>query len=434
MKKYNLKTVLSLFIVMLFAQVNYGQTVTIGSQKWMTKNLDVTTFRNGDPIIEAKSNEEWKIAGENQQAAWCYFENDPKNGKLYNWYAVNDTRGLGPEGWIIPTDDDWTYLVEFLGGENIAGKKLKSKDAWKKCEVIDVDEDGFAIPSGKFLSGNGTDEVGFSCKPSGERWSSGEFQNKEFSFFWTSNEYKEAKNVISYDDGLNALFIQLSCLSDQVYRNSWRKSSGHMVRLMMNLPSKQDEKSESLKEINISGQIWANRNLNSSQFQNGDAIIEAKTSEEWIQLNNNGIPAWCYYDFNVAKGRRLGKLYNWYAITDPRNIAPNGWHVPNNEEWDLLINNLGGAVIAKKKIKNSFGWEDEDGTNESGFIGLPSGQIDRNGDFGFLGQLGLWWSKSEKDNEFGYHIVLGSNYNDEGVELNIVTKDYGFSIRCIKDK
>ena len=136
----------------------------------------------------------------------------------------------------------------------------------------------------------------------------------------------------------------------------------------------------------------------------------------------------------MAKGRRLGKLYNWYAITDPRNIAPNGWHVPNNEEWDLLINNLGGAVIAEKKIKNSFGWEDEDGTNESGFIGLPSGQIDRNGDFGFLGQLGLWWSKSEKDNEFGYHIVLGSNYNDEGVELNIVTKDYGFSIRCIKDK
>ena len=97
--------------------LSHAQTVTIGTQEWMTKNLDVTTFRNGDPILEAKSNEEWKIAGENQQAAWCYFENDPKNGKLYNWYAVNDTRGLGPEGWIIPTDDDWTYLVEFLGGK-----------------------------------------------------------------------------------------------------------------------------------------------------------------------------------------------------------------------------------------------------------------------------------------------------------------------------
>jgi uncharacterized protein (TIGR02145 family) len=401
----------------------------------MTKNLDVTVFRNGDTIPEAKSNEEWKIAGENQQPAWCYFENDPNNGKIYNWYAVYDSRGLGQEGWIIPTVDDWTYLVEFLGGENIAGKKLKSKDGWNRCEVIDVDEDGFASPSGNFLSGNGTDEISFSCTPNGERWSSGEFQNKEFSFFWTSNEYVEAHNVISDYIGLNAMFVQLSCLSDQVYRNSWRKSSGYGVRMMMNLPRDQDEKSESLKEINISGQIWATKNLNTNHFQNGDLIIEAKNTEEWLQYIKAGTPAWCYYDFNQVKGKRLGKLYNWPAIIDPRNIAPLGWHIPENEEWNELLNSLGGTVIAGSKLKNNFGWDDEDGNNESGFSGLPSGEIDRYGNFNFIGQMGVWWSKSEKDSEFAYHLSMGNDYqSDGGIEISLMAKDYGLSVRCIKDK
>ncbi len=398
----------------------------------MAKNLDATTFRNGDPIPEAKSNNEWKIAGENKLPVWCYFDNDPKNGKIYNWYAVNDPRGLAPEGWVIPSDDDWICLVEFLGGENIAGKKLKSINGWDKCEVIEVDEDGLSFPSGNFLAGNGKDEVQFSSIPSGERWSSGAFENKDFSFFWTSSEYVENGDLMSYDAGLNAWFFQLACLSDEVYRNNWRKSSGHAVRLMKDLPSHLDQSTELLKEINIGGQIWTTRNLNIDHFQNGDAIVEAKTAEEWIQFNNDRIPAWCYYDFNVSKGKRLGKLYNWYAISDPRNIAPNGWYVPNNEDWDLLIKSLGEN--AESKLKNSYGWEDVDGTNESGFIGLPSGQIDRNGDFGFLGQLGFWWSNSQKDDEFGYHIVLGSNYGEDGIELGIVTKDYGFPLRLIKNK
>jgi hypothetical protein len=93
--------------------------VTIGSQVWMTKNLDVATFRNGDPIPQAKTYEEWEKAGENKQPAWCYYDNDPANGakygKLYNWYTVADPRNVCPVGWHVPTDAEWTVLTDYLG-------------------------------------------------------------------------------------------------------------------------------------------------------------------------------------------------------------------------------------------------------------------------------------------------------------------------------
>ena len=108
-----MKKVSLIFILLIgFGCISYAQTITIGTQVWMTKNLDVATFRNGDPIPQAKTDEEWEKAGENQQPAWCYYDNDPANGakygKLYNWYAVNDSRGLAPVGYHIPSDAEWT--------------------------------------------------------------------------------------------------------------------------------------------------------------------------------------------------------------------------------------------------------------------------------------------------------------------------------------
>jgi uncharacterized protein (TIGR02145 family) len=135
------------------------QEEEIGNQIWMTENLNIDHFRNGDPIPEARTAEEWIKAGENNQPAWCYYENrtvqdDPDNGtkygKLYNWYAVNDRRGLAPKGWHIPTDDEWTILTNYLGGEDVAAKKLKSKTGWKE-------------------NGNGSNKSGFNGLPSGYR-------------------------------------------------------------------------------------------------------------------------------------------------------------------------------------------------------------------------------------------------------------------------
>ncbi|MDQ3021572.1 MAG: fibrobacter succinogenes major paralogous domain-containing protein [Bacteroidota bacterium] len=93
----------------------------------MTKNLELDRFRKGDIIPEVKGNKEWAEAGNNRQPAWCYYENKPGNGniygKLYNWFAVNDPRGLAPEGWHIPTNKEWSTLTDSLGGEESIRRK-----------------------------------------------------------------------------------------------------------------------------------------------------------------------------------------------------------------------------------------------------------------------------------------------------------------------
>lgn len=193
--------------------------VTIGKQVWMTQNLNVDKFRNGDPIPEAKTEEEWARAGENKQPAWCYYENDPAigakyyesdpangaYGKLYNWYAVNDPRGLAPEGWKIPSDEDWSRLTDFLGGENAAGTKMKSTDFWAE-------------------SGNGTNESGFSGLPGGRRGSSGSFGSfysfGDYGYWWSSTE----------DSTSNALWRSLNYINGDVNRNYTYKKDGLSVR------------------------------------------------------------------------------------------------------------------------------------------------------------------------------------------------------------
>ncbi|MFM7683101.1 MAG: fibrobacter succinogenes major paralogous domain-containing protein [Bacteroidota bacterium] len=148
--------------------------VTIGKQIWMVENLNVEHFRNGDIIPEAKTNEEWEIAGENKEPAWCYYNNDPtigaKYGKLYNWYAVNDQRGLAPQGWHVPSKDEWFILLEFIGGDELLGLG---------AGVLDSSEVRFAEKlksiSNWAENGNGSNESGFNGSPAGVRLKDGDF-------------------------------------------------------------------------------------------------------------------------------------------------------------------------------------------------------------------------------------------------------------------
>ena len=182
------------------------KTVTIGAQVWMAANLNVSTFRNGDLIPQATSDAEWKAADENKQPAWCYYDNDAKNGakygKLYNWYAVNDPRGLAPAGYHVPTDAEWTTLDNFLGDD--AGKKMKSTSGWeswsedlvctncknwngeyRKKTACHVCKDT-RVHGTKAHSGNGTNSSGFSGLPGGCRYGFGAFGSQGLSGCWWS--------------------------------------------------------------------------------------------------------------------------------------------------------------------------------------------------------------------------------------------------------
>ena len=157
--------------------VVFSGSVSIGSQVWQTKNLNVDRFRNGDPIPEAKTKEEWDAAEKRGQPAWCYYENNASNGsiygKLYNWYAATDSRGICPSGWHLPSDKEWTALTNYLGGENVAGSKMKATGtAYWQTSNIGV-----------------TNESGFSALPGGYRIYDGSFKGiRNYAFFWSATE------------------------------------------------------------------------------------------------------------------------------------------------------------------------------------------------------------------------------------------------------
>ena len=133
---------------------NVYETIVIGNQTWMKTNLNVSKYQDGTPIPEEKDPVKWATL---TTGAWCYYDNDPKNGKLYgklyNWYAVNDKRGLAPTGTSIPTDAEWTTLTNFIGSE--AGGKMKESDTsnWTSPNSEATNSTGFTgLPGGICIS------------------------------------------------------------------------------------------------------------------------------------------------------------------------------------------------------------------------------------------------------------------------------------------
>ena len=190
--------------------------------------------------------------------------------------------------------------------------------------------------------------------------------------------------------------------------------------------------------VKIGNQVWTNENLNVDRFQNGDIIPEAKTAEEWMAAGNAKRPAWCYVDNDPKNGEKYGKLYNWYAVNDKRGLALAGWHVPSEEEWTVLSNFLGGEGVSGKKMKSTSGWNNNgtsvlngNGTNSSGFSGLPGGFCQSGVGLFDVGNSGSWWSASEANETTAWRRDL--DYYRSYFYRSKSPKDYGFSIRCVKD-
>jgi uncharacterized protein (TIGR02145 family) len=190
--------------------------------------------------------------------------------------------------------------------------------------------------------------------------------------------------------------------------------------------------SSKFNEIKIGSQVWMTENLNVARFRNGDLIPEAKTVDEWKKAGEEGKPAWCYYENNPANGEKYGKLYNWYAVNDPRGLAPEGWHIPSDKEWTTLIVYLGGEAVAGGKMKSTSGWNYKgNGNNSSSFSGLPGGHCNRHGSFNYFGKNGYWWSATESLTDNAWDRVL--HHGDDNAYRNYYYKSNGFSVRCLND-
>jgi len=453
-------------------------SVVIGTQTWTTKNLDVTTYRNGDVIPQVQDASTWANL---KTGAWCYYNNLTANGttygKLYNWYAVNDPRGLAPNGYLIPSDAEWTILTDYLGGEAVAGTKMKSPSGWQN-------------------NGNGSNTSGFEGLPGGCRDGNGSFYGIYANGYWWSSSESVANNAwgrylrspngnVDRDDSFEQDGFSVRCLREKISTctfvySSWSACSNNIqtrtytsspsggippadsiqrsctpcvfvysswsfcsnniqTRTYTSSPSGCTPPADSiqrpcviLSSVQIGSQTWTLKNLDVATYRNGDPIPEVQDASTWANLTTG---AWCYYANNTANGTTYGKLYNCYAVNDPRGLAPNGYHIPTDAEWSTLTDYLGGEPIAGGQMKSTSGWQNNgNGSNTSGFTGLPGGcryLIGNSSDFFYIGTSCIWWSSSEANTNNAWYRDL--YFFSDGVNSAVIDKRNGFSVRCLRD-
>ena len=190
------------------------------------------------------------------------------------------------------------------------------------------------------------------------------------------------------------------------------------------------------KTIRIGSQTWMTNNINVNRFRNGDLIPEAKSNEDWQNAGINQQPAWCYLNNDSIKGKESGRLYNWYALNDPRGLSPEGWIIPSVAYWENLTDALGGIIISKdltqlkyiEKYPIDFQMNDRGSRDDEGIF--------------YAEELGVWWSDGDGDNAFATfddeisdEILINPKVNKYNTNVYFICgPNSGFYVRCVKDK
>lgn len=193
-----------------------------------------------------------------------------------------------------------------------------------------------------------------------------------------------------------------------------------------------DIDSNSYKTVTINNQNWMAENLNVSRFNNGDIIPQVQDINKWNKLKT---PAWCYYENNSGESKTYGKLYNWYAISDNRGLAPEGWHIPSDNEFKSLSDYLGGDMISGEKLKANTGWKgylgtNANGTNESGFNCIGAGGTSIIG-FSNKDYVGSFWTTTITD--LKSPLYWSVNGDAKYFMKQFADAVNGYSVRCLKN-
>ncbi|MFM9004508.1 MAG: fibrobacter succinogenes major paralogous domain-containing protein, partial [Flavobacteriales bacterium] len=198
-----------------------------------------------------------------------------------------------------------------------------------------------------------------------------------------------------------------------------------------------DQEGNFYKTIVIGTQEWMAENLNTSIYRNGDSITTNLNDASWSASTSG---AWAYYNNDASNACPYGKLYNWYTCVDARQLCPTGWHVPNNEEWIVLTDYLGGNTLAAGTMKSTGTIDSGTGlwhapntqaTNSSGFSGIPGGYRGSTGIFNTFSDYGYWWGSSAGGSFFTRARTL--YYLNGNVAANDYNKKTGCSVRCVRD-
>lgn len=280
-------------------QTNYP-SVQIGEQEWMIKNLNVSTFRNGDPIPRAQTDQEWVKAGKEGKPAWCYYHigysktkwyGDPesgKYGKLYNYYAVNDPRGLAPKGWHISTGDDWHNLMEIF--DDGGTRELRSASGWT------YGDDYMDSKESSYTKLNGTNSSGFNALAGGYRWSRGDFNDigQQANWWFSTNNGSEAYYISLNESFSSKQYKQMG--SGEWYYEDSTLSAGNglsvrCVKDIVSAPVVQEKKS-------LTAQNY---------YENGNIKFKSKDYKGAIEDYSNAINlspecSFCYQLRGFSKG------------------------------------------------------------------------------------------------------------------------------------
>lgn len=697
--------VILLSVYSIQANAQKAGLVKIGKLQWCTRNLSVSSFRNGDPITEARTADEWNNALSEGKPAWCYYDNDSSNnslyGKLYNWFAVSDPRGLAPEGFRLPTDKDWLSLMSsilktdedhsLIGVqelENMASP-LMNVSGWDS--IVNTNANGFAaLPGGYRMSGGcfgkgsiaywwttSSDDnmnvhyiinrhqdilrrtnfrkdgysvrcvlehkrndyanmetinlgsgVGVHCMITdhnntlwlGTNKGVAKLEKKNLTYYqlkdglpsdaiscmavdkdnniwvgtenkgiarfdrktWTAFEVK--KNNMIYSIGVNSegivwvinyegllffdgkkwefaegkesrftgvgsrmtidsrdivwfvhdYFLGLSCYIGNKYifepnhakatfwhtdcifadrnnniwvgtnltkeglvpeysgaieynglkfsrclegedvkqiaqtsngdmwmtsanglycnyekypldnkygniatsadGNLWLSRSNEIMYLDLQNSFVDKVNNQLYNTSNIEGKTWMADNLKAEKFRNGDPIRYISTKEQWIEACENSIPAYCYYGFSKLNKDYCGAIYNYAAISDPRGLAPKGWHIPTAAEWVQVQIAHGSEEEAGISMKSEQNWRnDKNGTNELGFNALPVGLLFDSGDFSGFGEKTMWWSSEINTNFENSIYAFKIGFIDDKASMLLIPRQAGAYVRCVKD-
>ena len=187
-----------------------------------------------------------------------------------------------------------------------------------------------------------------------------------------------------------------------------------------------------IERVNIGTQIWMKENYSGTNFRNGDPIARVDDAAAWTAAGESGTAAYSTYSSQTPPPAKWGLLYNFAAISDERGICPEGWRVPNNRDWRVLEEFLGGGAQAADALKADRGWPGTNGgSNSSGFSGLPAGWRTQSGIFYLGGRIGYFWTSDvSPDGTVLSHMIFDVARPIFRIGYN---PGMGQSLRCITE-
>jgi len=187
-----------------------------------------------------------------------------------------------------------------------------------------------------------------------------------------------------------------------------------------------------IERVKIGTQIWMKENYAGTSFRNGDPIVRVVDDATWSEAGKSGTAAYTTYSNQTEPPANWGLLYNFAAISDERGICPKGWRVPNNRDWQVLEDFLGGGAKAADALKADQGWPGSyNGSNSSGFSALPAGWRTQNGIFYLAGRIGYFWTSDiSPDGTVLSHMVFDVARPIFRIGYN---PGMGQSLRCVAE-